>query len=252
MSDPQYTLSSPASNHIMSPVLVLMPSGETFYEFNGTHYRKSAEGYYVRSSSRLHREVWKYHHGPIPAGRVIHHADGNPGNNELSNLRLMTNSEHLRHHNGSAGYDPQAGPPTWALMAMECSNCGAPFMGSRQKNRRRLCSTACREQLNALQGLTKSVAVYTECVMCGRGFHITVKNSRRVTCGPECLTKLLSIKIRIGSRSRAVPSMIVGECCVCGAAYYTSRKEPRKTCGPDCCKFLQGAITAERYAAQRP
>ena len=63
MSDPQYTLSSPASNHIMSPVLVLAPSGDTFYEFNGTRYRKSAEGYYVRSSRRTvsytHLDVYK-------------------------------------------------------------------------------------------------------------------------------------------------------------------------------------------------
>ena len=29
---------------------------------------------------------------------VVHHIDGNPSNNKLNNLKLMTNSEHRRMH----------------------------------------------------------------------------------------------------------------------------------------------------------
>lgn len=54
---------------------------------------------YKYSGSELeHRVVWEAAHGPIPKGYVIHHIDGNGKNNDLSNLRLMTQKEHLSMH----------------------------------------------------------------------------------------------------------------------------------------------------------
>jgi len=40
------------------------------------------------------RVVWVQVHGPIPAGHLIHHVDGNLLNDELSNLACVTPSEH--------------------------------------------------------------------------------------------------------------------------------------------------------------
>lgn len=37
-----------------------------------------------------HRIIWEMHNGPIPEGMMIDHADGNPFNNRLENLRLAT------------------------------------------------------------------------------------------------------------------------------------------------------------------
>lgn len=55
----------------------------------------------VRGHTRLHRLVWYNTHGSIPKGNIIHHKDGNPQNNRLSNLACMTRSEHQRlHHTG--------------------------------------------------------------------------------------------------------------------------------------------------------
>jgi hypothetical protein len=44
----------------------------------------------------LHREVWKIANGPIPDGMMIDHIDGDGLNNELSNLRICTNSQNQR------------------------------------------------------------------------------------------------------------------------------------------------------------
>lgn len=45
-----------------------------------------------------HRLVWERANGPIPKGFEIHHIGGNSKNNDLTNLSLMTRSEHHRIH----------------------------------------------------------------------------------------------------------------------------------------------------------
>lgn len=50
-------------------------------------------------STKIHRVIWEQAHGmKIPDGCVIHHVDGNGNNNDLSNLQLMTKSEHSLLH----------------------------------------------------------------------------------------------------------------------------------------------------------
>ena len=41
---------------------------------------------------------------PLCGDEVVHHKDGNPLNNELSNLEIMSRSEHMRHHKPASGY----------------------------------------------------------------------------------------------------------------------------------------------------
>jgi hypothetical protein len=41
----------------------------------------------------LHRVVWEFHNGPIPAGGQIDHIDRDPLNNRIENLRLCTQSQ---------------------------------------------------------------------------------------------------------------------------------------------------------------
>ena len=43
----------------------------------------------------LHRLVWEEHNGPIPKGYKIVFLDGNPLNCDISNLSLVTQSEHV-------------------------------------------------------------------------------------------------------------------------------------------------------------
>ncbi len=46
----------------------------------------------------MHRAVWVAHNGPIPDGWHIHHKDGNPLNNDISNLEAIDGAEHARQH----------------------------------------------------------------------------------------------------------------------------------------------------------
>ena len=77
--------------------------------FNGRRYNRYPESnnpahrrYFARSGHRLHRDVWKYHNGPIPAGMHIHHIDGNTANNDISNLACVTSKQHWDEHRAEA------------------------------------------------------------------------------------------------------------------------------------------------------
>jgi hypothetical protein len=73
-------------------------------EFDGIRYNfKPRTGYYENANSRkkLHKEVWKKHHGPIPSGFDVHHKDEDKMNNDPSNLELKEHGEHSSHHNAT-------------------------------------------------------------------------------------------------------------------------------------------------------
>lgn len=61
-----------------------------------------------------HHLVWEQAYGAIPDGYEIHHKDGNKLNNELSNLQLLTRTEHARLHaiNNGLGKDRIGIAPT--------------------------------------------------------------------------------------------------------------------------------------------
>lgn len=67
--------------------------------------RNHGKGYYVISSSKegnrgkqLHRLIYEDQYGPIPKGMQIHHIDGDTTNNDISNLEMVSISEHNRIH----------------------------------------------------------------------------------------------------------------------------------------------------------
>lgn len=69
----------------------------TIQKFDGVSYYRCGP-YFQRKGKRLHRTVWEYHNGKIPAGYDVHHLDGNRANNDISNLQLLQEREHNRLH----------------------------------------------------------------------------------------------------------------------------------------------------------
>ena len=47
-----------------------------------------------------HVHVWEQVHGPVPPSHDVHHHDHDKLNNNASNLRLVTKTEHKRIHSG--------------------------------------------------------------------------------------------------------------------------------------------------------
>lgn len=67
--------------------------GIKFTKFDSSeYYENSRYGY-------LHRFVWLCERGEIPKGCQIHHIDENKENNDISNLMLVTVSQHRHLHN---------------------------------------------------------------------------------------------------------------------------------------------------------
>lgn len=66
-------------------------------KFNGLIYTKDESGHY-QNVLAIHRAVYNYFFGDIPSYCVIHHLDTNKENNDITNLAMMTRTEHNRLH----------------------------------------------------------------------------------------------------------------------------------------------------------
>lgn len=89
--------------------------------YEGRKVYHDAKGYacvWLEGKNRkVHVLEWEKANGPKPKGFEIHHRDEDKGNWELSNLELMTNSDHQKTH---AGWVRQEGK--W--VAKPCTECG--------------------------------------------------------------------------------------------------------------------------------
>lgn len=78
-------------------------------EFNGVIYRRKRGRKYFETNrwdsvrkryyaDSLHRAVWRFHNGEIPAGSHIHHKDKNTNNNDITNLECLSPKQHACQH----------------------------------------------------------------------------------------------------------------------------------------------------------
>lgn len=91
--------------HRPSGLLVSPATGELWSACGRAMGRGSRDGY-IRVIDRrasgscttwyAHRLVWEVIHGPVPKRMEVDHLDGDPSNNRLDNLQLVTGSENRR------------------------------------------------------------------------------------------------------------------------------------------------------------
>lgn len=75
--------------------LKLSPSGN-YYRFNAS--------YGLNKKFLVHRVVWECFNGEIPEGMDVDHIDGDPSNNALDNLQILSHSDNLKKRNIDYSY----------------------------------------------------------------------------------------------------------------------------------------------------
>lgn len=75
----------------------------------------------------LHRVIWEDHNGPIPYENIVHHIDGNPDNNNLSNLACIPLRDHLSKYHGEGKYKN--------AKERSCDRCGSTFKAKTKRSK---------------------------------------------------------------------------------------------------------------------
>lgn len=141
---------------------------ETHQKFLGFTYRTEPKGHFVRNQF-IHRDVWQYYCGDIPAGDYeIHHIDHNKANNDISNLQLLTRTEHGKLHTGHLRNPDK-----------KCPTCGKIFHPRYSKQK--YCSMSCYKGYQTKQDYERI------CPCCGKVFK--ARHNYNVYCSVSCATK---------------------------------------------------------------
>lgn len=188
--------------------------------FNGRPYRKyphskcrSVATYYIshplpNKRTYLHRDIWEFHNGKIPPKHEIHHKDGNPENNDISNLECVTRQQHFQKHSELARTNPeldkyknsrewhkslegrewhkQNGADNWKKrekILLICSECKKEFEGhNTSKIGMHFCSGWCTTKNRRKSGIDN---IQRKCLVCMKEFMCN-RYKPRVTCGKKC------------------------------------------------------------------
>lgn len=182
---------------------------------------RSEEVYYRHHTQYLHRYVWEKHNGPIPKGYQIHHKDGDPLNNDISNLECLSVAEHRSQHpctdelrerrrqdiekiqdkcrewhrseEGHKWHVAHVGDYLWQKKEFECEWCHKMFE-SQDMGRNRFCSNACKSSARRASGVDDEDRV---CAVCGAAFRIN-KYSKTICCSKKCAARLRADRKRGG------------------------------------------------------
>jgi hypothetical protein len=127
-----------------------------WYDWRSIKWRRNKNGYYQDDNGNLlHRELWKFHVGPLDDGTMLHHRDHDKSNNAIDNLKTVTRAEHCGEHPEKQDH------PDW--VHMQSSDGG-------------------RQRANKLWDTRKPVDV--ACDWCGTVFQST--GMRAKFCGGTC------------------------------------------------------------------
>ena len=168
--------------------------GVTWHKRPTGHYHNKRRGY-------LHRYIWEQHNGPIQKGFVVHHADHNVENNDISNLALMAKSEHQRHHRlGAKNSEAQKEAARKTLeqlrtpKAGKCIECGAEFVSLSANKVGKFCSRKCLDKWRD----NRQYPQQANCASCGAEF--SKLRGTHHACSVECRKKLFSLGIQKSNR----------------------------------------------------
>ena len=161
---------------IAPPVVEVIDN--THQKFDGKIFNIDKSGHFNKNLS-LHRFVFDYYNGEIPAGNFeIHHRDFNKANNSHENLQILTREEHQRLH----ALQRLSKSP----IEKNCPICGKKFMTGdiRQKYCSRTCANVQTDRTRKLK-LSKN----KKCPVCGKLFNPKSHNTKQICCSISCAKK---------------------------------------------------------------
>lgn len=176
--------------------------------FNGENFHIYHDGH-MRNTRGLHQRIWNYFYGEVPNGYQIHHVDGNKLNNDISNLQIMTISEHQHHHNPK-------GTVNQILTTLVCEWCGKKYQGY-FNGKNRFCSQLCRSRYRQTHE-----RIQRTCPQCGKIFD-TPKAQPAQYCSHTCA---MDAKRKYSPEKRTCP--------VCGKEFVVTLRHTQKFCSREC------------------
>lgn len=161
--------------------------------WNGKTYRRypnakqsSHRRYFSCSGSFLHRDVWKYHHGEIPKGFHVHHKDGNPANNDISNLECISSSVHYSLH--SEERSRRSSTPEHLKLLNDIRPMTVDWHRSEEGRAwHRENAKASLAKARAVKRFSNRPDINKTCEVCSRPF--ITRNVRKILCSVSCQSK---------------------------------------------------------------
>jgi ATP/maltotriose-dependent transcriptional regulator MalT len=203
------------SNNKHGPSEAIKHNGRTYRRYPQSPRREMRVYFSSAGGRRLHRAIWEERNGPIPGGFHVHHVDGNPLNNDISNLALLEEREHQREHWDDAKRE-------WARQNIRHAQAAAPAW-HRSPEGRAWHSEHAREIAANLQPVTAT------CSMCGAEFQ--AKYKRAILCSNKCRAKH---RRESGLDDREY------NCDMCGKPYIRNRFQAGKFCSRSCSARSRG------------
>lgn len=204
-----------------------------FIEFDGIRFYSDGKGYWQTSRhKRLHVYVWEKHNGKVPDGYQVHHIDGDKTNNDISNLQLLSQSEHMRYHNNAddmkamfrKNIDKYARPKA---IEWHKSEAAIPFHKEHYKN-----------SLGKYVGVTEK----KNCAFCGKEYDAPILAPWSKFCSPKCKDR---------NRKFQHIDDVEKVCVVCGDKFYGNKNSRGKTCSHECRYILSNKTKEERYGKSK-
>ena len=193
-------------------------------------YYRPHVGDHRRGVESLHREMWKAHHGPIPAGWQVHHKDGNPLNNDPANLDCMPAGLHHQHHAQHLSEEARARARAWIEQIRPLAAVWHRSESGRQWH---------REQMRRVWA-EKTPQPYA-CTHCGR-VASSLAPAQSHFCSNAC---------KSAARRQAGVDNVDRVCMHCGNLFRVNRYKGAQTCSRSCGAFVRWARRRERTRAER-
>ena len=187
-------------------------------KFDGIVYSSTNSGHYV-SHEGIHRAVYSYYFGEIPAGYEIHHVDEDKSNNAISNLQIMTYNEHHKLHMTQIQKNRKK-------KEFVCSLCGTTFAAFHVKNQP-YCP-ACKK----IKPRKPPAKMVKQCLNCGKSF--TTRYKKVKFCSHSCAAKfnlITPIRHPLPLEKRICP--------VCGITFEHPRCRKKQCCSNSCAAKLR-------------